>query len=259
MHTVKPPRYLLREDVVRRVLAERPLGRVLEIGFGTGDLLFELSEAGDDVTGVEASRKALELARARARGRSERAPRLVSTMPPERFDTILFFEVIGYWTDPVAELKQLVQDHLSPQGRLVFSFTNLRHAGAAEELTGAMRCFEATAMRGLCAEAGATVDRMVNYGFPLTNLMKPVLNLATRMRSRQRTDIEPAERALASGFGRDYPLTRLAGWVFNPWTIQPFCWIQRAFAGTDRGTGYVAVATAGHGASGSQPDQGPGP
>jgi hypothetical protein len=126
---------------------------------------------------------------------------------------------------------------------MMFSFTNARHAGAAERAS-AMRCFTPTQIRGFCEEAGLRVDSMINYGFPLTNVMKPVLDLTTWYRHRKDDGMTEQERVRASGFGHRHASTRLAATLFNSRTIRPFLYVQRAFAGTDLGTGYVVLARA---------------
>ncbi len=239
---LKPPRYLLREDVLDRVLRERRAGRVLELGFGTGDLLLELARRGMSGTGVELSSEALELLRARLAREPELDLRLSTSVPDERFDLILFFEVIGYWANPRAELEKLASQHLAPGGTVVFSFTNIRHEGAAERLTGNMRCFSRGEIVELCAAAGLAVERVMNYGFPLTNVMKPVLDMATRWRSQRVAATTTQQAVHESAFGRRYTATFAASLLLNKVTIRPFAWLQRPFERSDLGTGYVVVA-----------------
>jgi SAM-dependent methyltransferase len=242
---VKPPRYLLRDDVLQRLLRGERAGRVLEIGYGAGDLLLELARRGMSCHGVELSDEASRTLRARLGREPELDVRLSSSLPEERFDLVLFFEVIGYWLDPAGELAKLRASHLAPDGKLLFSFTNIRHRGAAERLTGNMRCFSRAEVLELCARAGLRVEAIINYGFPLTNVMKPLLDVATRLRDRGAVQVAEAERVRKSAFGRRYPATLLASLLLNRISIRPFAWMQRPFATSDLGTGYVVVARAG--------------
>jgi SAM-dependent methyltransferase len=238
----KPPRYLLREDVVKRIMRPLARGRFLEVGCGQGQMLATLAGLGFRGDGYDRSPDARTAAAGLLSRRGVEGVRLLDELEERSYyDYILFFEVLGYWADPAGEIGRLAE-LLRPGGKMIFSFSNRRTAGAAEERTGNMRCYTRsevlTIVRGT---AGLVVERCWNYGFPLTNILKPVLDLYHRFRTGQ----GPGDRELAvdrSGLSDRFLPVRVAAILFNRVTTWPFALLQSLFRDTDLGTGYVVVA-----------------
>jgi SAM-dependent methyltransferase len=239
---MKPPRYLLREAVVNRVLDESLPGRFLEIGYGNGQMLVTLARRGLTGAGYDVSSEARERAAHTLESQGIRTVSLLRELEGHgTFDYVLFFEVIGYWLEPARELARL-KALLSPQGKLIFSFTNSAQGGAAEKLTGDMRTFSRAEIESLLASSGFVPERIVNYGYPLTNLLKPGLDFFHVLRDRLKLRDADRLEMQKSGLSDRYFTTRIAGALFNPITIQPFVYAQHWFRDSDRGTGYLVVA-----------------
>ena len=236
-----PPRYLLRKATVLELLRGRPRGRFLELGYGSGDFLATLGAQGFTGAGYDVS----PAARAAATRRLQRAGitglELADAPPPGPFDYIFFFEVMGYWSDPPAELRRLAAQ-LSPQGRLVFSFLNVRQQGAADRLTGNYRGFTRAQVVGFLEQAGLEAEEIWNYGYPLANLLKPALDLYHRVRAFFRPQRGERPEMEQSGLSEQQLANQAAGALFNPLFILPFVRAQRWFRRTDRGAGYVVLA-----------------
>lgn len=97
-------------------------GPVLEIGFGTGELLMELARRGWDVTGVDLSPAMQRITAAKMRRRGLWAPRVRSRVqhlpfPDSSFGSIVSTFPADYIVEPVslAELHRV----LRPGGRLI--------------------------------------------------------------------------------------------------------------------------------------------
>ena len=170
--------------------------------------------------------------------------RLISRLPTTgAYDYIFFFEVIGYWQDRVAEIARL-KDLLSPEGKIIFSFTKKDSGGFAEKATGNMKCFTKDEIVGMVErDLGLKTLQVCNYGFPLANALKPVLNLYYYLKHRgggidQAIDQDVRESGLASRLF----IVRLASMIINPFTISPFAVFQYLFKNSDLGTGYIVVA-----------------
>lgn len=241
---VKPPRYLLREAMLLSMLDGLPPGRFLEIGHGSGNMLRTLAEAGYWGDGYDFS----EAARASA-GRVLSSTGITNVTllakPPEQgpYDYIFFFEVIGYWKDPVREMEGL-KKLLSPTGKLVFSFTKKESGGYAEKVTGDMACFTRQEIVGMLEDdLDLKVRHILNYGFPLSNVLKPILNLLYYLKCRSGNagrDLE-ADVKKSGMAGGELPI-RLASLVINKTTVLPFTKLQRLFRNSDLGTGYLVMA-----------------
>jgi ubiquinone/menaquinone biosynthesis C-methylase UbiE len=116
------------EPLGRRVMAELSLpgARVLDVGCGAGATSLALAEAvGPDgaVLGVDVSHPLLEVARARAAGRSnltfQEADAQAFALPPAAFDAVFSRFGVMFFSDPAAAFANL-RRALKPGGRLAF-------------------------------------------------------------------------------------------------------------------------------------------
>ena len=143
-----------RNQWVTALLDIQPTDRVLEIGFGPGLAIAELSRSAAHVYGVDRSDVMLRQATRRnaaaiRAGRVTLAVGTVEDLPPALqgpFDTILAVNSLGFWTAPVERLGEL-RGRLTPGGRIAivsqsragYSTTNitdlLERAGFAQART----------------------------------------------------------------------------------------------------------------------------
>jgi SAM-dependent methyltransferase len=141
----------------------RPTDRVLEVGFGPGVAISELSRRVGDaghVYGLDLSTVMLRQATRRnaaaiqsgrvtlRRGSVEN----LSSVAAGPFDVILAVNTIAFWPDPVERLRELRQ-RLVPNGRMAI-VTQPRHPGATRNPVRAGR-----EKADLITQAGFTVER----------------------------------------------------------------------------------------------------
>jgi len=267
---VNAPRYLLRKYLLTRLLAYGgyQAGSFLEIGYGEAEMLLHLAGLGFSGDGFDFSptaRRAAESLLAECPASTRQRVRLIDSLAAgSRYDYIFAFEVIGYWKEPGGELARL-RGSLKQDGRLVLSFTDLAARGFAERVTGDMQCFTVEQVRRILEEGGLEPEVIWNYGFPLANLLKPVLNLYHFVRhlrnlnrnspssAAEKSDREACREVQsgapesddcvkASGITGNLGLFRLARLFVNERTIRPFCIMQMAFKNSRLGTGYLVVA-----------------
>ncbi len=142
------------------LLPQSDLGRLLDIGTGTGRLLELLGERVSSATGIDASRAMLALARARLAGL--RLPTCTVRLgdmyrlpfPDASFDLVVLQMVLHYAEDPAAVLAEAARV-LAPGGRLVVVdlaayAANPRAHALAHRWPG----FDDAALAGLLAGAG---------------------------------------------------------------------------------------------------------
>jgi glycosyltransferase involved in cell wall biosynthesis len=245
---VRPPRFLLRLDLVHRLLPRLPRELpVLEVGYGAGAMLEELAARGfGPVVGIDFSESAARLARRRlARFPAASRPRLaratLDALDPvrSRFGSILAFEVLEHVEDDRGFLAQAF-DLLAPGGRMLVSVpAHQRRFSAWDEMVGHFRRYERAALRARFTEAGFQVEVLWCYGYPLANALD-------RLRRVIAAPPEPgsaeALRLRSAESGNLVPARGLVRLLVRPATMAPFLLVQRLFLGSDRGDGYLVLA-----------------
>ncbi|HEX4806966.1 MAG TPA: class I SAM-dependent methyltransferase [Conexibacter sp.] len=122
-----------RPDVVAGL--PRPLGALLDVGCGAGNVAAAAREAGATrLVGVEVVKEQAE----RARAVLDRVVALpvedaLDELAGERFDTILCLDVLEHLVDPGAVLRRL-HEVAAPGARLQVSVPNARHLSLAWDL-----------------------------------------------------------------------------------------------------------------------------
>ena len=232
------PRYLLREDTVLRAVGRGGSRRIADIGCGGAEILIPLARRGHRGVGYDPSPVARDSARGRLEQSGQKGFRIVAEWPEgELFDVVLLLEVIGYPEDPVALLSRC-RALLAPGGELLVSFVP-PEAGYDPRVTRNMRHFAAGEMRELLRQAGFADVQIVNYGYPLANSTVGLMNLVNGFLVRQ---AERRGERVETGLMHRATWLAPLGLICNRLTIKPFCALQRLFARTGLGNGFVARA-----------------
>jgi SAM-dependent methyltransferase len=238
---VLPPLTLqgwLRFDTVERLLARvDDVRTVLEIGAGVGALGSVLARR-YDYLGLEPDPVSHDVGRRRieaAGGRIYRIP-YTELAGGERFDLVCAFEVLEHLPDDATALVAW-RALIAPGGRLLVSVpAGPRRFGASDELVGHVRRYERPGLVELFARSGFREPEVRGYGFPLGNVLKPVRD---RLAARQLAESRDRGSALSGRWLQPSDRRARLTWA----AALPFRYLQRPFATTDLGTGYVALAT----------------
>ena len=160
------------EALLLDVLPRGRLGRVLDIGTGTGRLLEVLAPLADAALGVDASRTMLALARVRlaspdyAHCSVRQADMYALPLPDTSFDVVLLQMVLHYAEEPAAALAE-ARRVLAPGGVLVVVDLAPHEARATAAQMGHRALgFSDAAMQSLLAGAGLSVARPVGVDQP---------------------------------------------------------------------------------------------
>jgi glycosyltransferase involved in cell wall biosynthesis len=245
---VPPPRFLLRLDLVRRLLARLDRDQpVLELGFGAGGMLEELVRQGfGDVVGTDFSASAVDTASRRLAGvPAGQRPRLLraslSAFDPAhvQFGAILAFEVLEHVEDDKGLLDQ-AYELLRPGGGLLVSVpAHQARFSSWDAAVGHVRRYERKELLGRLLEAGFTVETFWCYGYPLANLLdrlRQVVVSPPEPGSAVAADLRTAES------GNKIPARGLVKLLVRPATMAPFLLAQRLTLHRDRGDGYIVLA-----------------
>ena len=101
-----------------------PVGKLLDIGCGVGDFLYQVIEKGWDVTGIEPSDQAKDIAESKL-GFRPLSPADSSKLPSASFDVITLWHVLEHVDDLKTQTSELLR-LLKPGGRLVIALPNFQ-------------------------------------------------------------------------------------------------------------------------------------
>lgn len=164
------------DKAIRNVLAGKSLGRVLDIGTGTGRIAELLAGEVERVVALDRSTEMLRVARARLQRLPFESWELVqgdlNALPfePASFDAVIFHQVLHYVPDPAAALKEAA--HVCRPGGLILIADLAQHE--REELRNRFAHvrlgFTDEQMLGLLSEAGFNPETPLTVpGKELTN------------------------------------------------------------------------------------------
>jgi SAM-dependent methyltransferase len=226
----------LRWDVVDRLLQPLEIRTVLEVGAGQGG--FGTRLAGRySYLGLEPDVTSAAVAAGRVADSGGRVlNETTAALPPDStFDLVCAFEVLEHIEDDQAALADWA-GRVRPGGWLLLSVpAHQARMGPMDMIVGHYRRYERQQLVERFAEVGIPEVRVYAYGFPLGYLLETGRNLLAGRITRLEA-IE--ERSGASG--RLLQPSRRLGTLTRFATL-PFRLLQRPFAATDLGTGFVAL------------------
>ncbi len=94
-------RYRGLSTQLRGIFPDKPMPRLLEVGFGGGDFVTQLRSAGFDVHGFDISATAVEKLRKKGMGATCAESLEAAMFPRDSFDMIVMWEVFEHIPDPV--------------------------------------------------------------------------------------------------------------------------------------------------------------
>lgn len=239
----KQPKLVLRESCVDDLSRDWPRGTFLEMGAGTGHMTRRFLDRGFSGACHDLGTDSRQMIRANLASYGSRI-RVVDDageLPVASFDYLLAFEVLEHIEDDRAAFAQWVR-YLRPGGRVLVSVpAHARKHGRSDVLVGHVRRYERAQLAALLADAGFEAIRIVNYGYPVTELTRRVANWLVRG-DRSYDALTPVERSIRSAQGKPRAVNRALA-IASGNLVVPFRVVQRWFYRFDLGDGYVATAT----------------
>lgn len=241
----KQPKLILRESCVYDVSKSWPPGRFIEMGAGTGHMTRIFLNRGFSGACHDLGDDSRQMMRDNLADAGDRMVVVddLSTLPESSFDYLLAFEVLEHIERDSQVLRDWVR-HLKPGGRVLISVpAHQRKYGRSDELVGHVRRYEKAALYTLLAGAGFEDIRIVNYGFPITELTRRLSNRIVRD-DRSYEGLSSEQRSIRSAQAKPKAINRVLSMV-NGNIFLPFRGVQRWFYRFDLGDGYVACGVKG--------------
>ena len=252
---VPSPTHILRRATIGDLVGTLPAGRVLEVGCGAGSNLADLARTGHSGRGVDQS----ERVRAIARQMIADHPSFdvcgeIGRSDVGGYDYLMVFEVLEHIENDTMALADW-RRCLKPGGIVVASVpAHRRRWGPSDVWAGHFRRYERNDVERLMSAAGFSTERVVCYGFPVLNLLEPARRISNWFKLRQRAK-DPTSPGFNKNKGSQAAATADSGavrrheaqlfWLYaNPLARLVFRLafaVQRAFYGSERGTGYVVI------------------
>lgn len=225
----------LRFDSIRRSVESAQPARILEIGMGQGALGAWLATKAS-YTGVEPDEASRRIAAARIGDRGA----VLTEVPDDVFDLVCAFEVLEHIEDDEDALAGWSQA-LRPGGQLLLSVpAGEGRFGASDRRVGHFRRYERHTLVDVVEAAGYSDIEVQAYGFPLGYGLEAIWNrIAEREDDASDRPMSVEDRTASSG--RLHQVRGLRSRVLALAAL-PFRVLQRPFASTDLGTGWVLVA-----------------
>jgi len=248
---VPSPTYILRRAAILDCLEGFTPGKALEVGCGSGSLLYDLHLLGFHGTGVDLSPEARTLSE-RILAQAQEIS-ICGDLPAGyegTFDYLLSFEVLEHIDDDRTALKRWVQ-FLNDGGHAILSVpAHPRKWNLTDRLVGHYRRYDRADVMELLRAAGLTPIRIFTHGWPATWFIEQVrLFVKTLMWKRtvkdpSALDMSPAELTKRSGIDRDFEgkLFPLYGSFPLRLLIALICRVQRVTYRTDLGISFIVVA-----------------
>lgn len=178
----KQPKLVLRESCVHDMSRDWAPGYFVEMGAGTGGMTRLFLERGFQGACHDLGEDSRAIMRANLAGYGQQIQIVdrLEDLPAESYDYLLAFEVFEHIKDDAGALR-VWSRCLKHGGRLLVSVPAHQHKfGKSDELVGHVRRYEKAQLRALIEEAGFTDLRIVNYGFPVTEITRRFSNFLVR-------------------------------------------------------------------------------
>ena len=231
MSWLPAPRYLMRRNVVKRILKQLPPGqRFIEIGAATGDTV-ELALACGFSSGVAVETSPQAISILETKFKDDGRVRIVTnyeTLPDQCCDVLMAFEVLEHLEDDVAALTHFFR--LIASGSLLLASVPARMAGWGDSdvWAGHVRRYEREELYQKLSKVGFESVQVFAYGYPLTILLDRWRHWSANRLSSSISDQSAFERTLLSGVDRK----RIPAWFrlfANDLVFAPAYGIQRLF------------------------------
>lgn len=244
---VPMPRFLLRKDAFKRTIKKIPLKNknILEVGFGSGEILKMMASYGSNVTGFDFSSEAADLAKERIASDNNSNNITItqdeSNLLKNHYDLVIAFEVLEHIEDDSEVFKRWLS-YVKPGGSLIISVPAHQSKWCKNDVwAGHIKRYEKIDLINLCKDLRLPIKNLWNYGYPLTIVLDEMLN---NLRNVNKNDLHNSDEKiqLTKKSGIDRKNKFIYRLLSNDFALFPFYILQRLFFKKDLGSGYILHA-----------------
>lgn len=235
------PGSILQHMYLRERLANRPVGRFVEIGSGRGAVAKILLDLGWTGIGYDLNPDALAEATELNHGyiKSQKLQLIcadwLSVDSSERFDLIISCFVLEHLDDTLERhyLDKCLQS-VTAQGIVALMVpASPKHWSLEDEVAGHYRRYDKKELVEKLAASGFHCNHAVGLNYPLTNILQPVARMILKLNHfKEKVANKTAqERTISSGNWKVPMLTTFPGFLsilLNETALKPFYWMQIA-------------------------------
>jgi len=225
---IPTPRYLCRKDVVLDFIKNIGHGKFLEVGVGSGDLLFDLAKRKYTGLGVDISEDAVKMAREKLKNINcdIKVKKIDLFNLDENFDIVIILEVIEHIKDDEKALEK-IYSLLNKNGYLIISApAHMKEWSVKiDEWAGHFRRYEKDELRSKLEKSGFEVIKLYNYGFPIANIAKPIRNYLMKKDNCS----EKYKKMNTERSGIDRNSQKKFTFLINKFSMFPFLFLQKLF------------------------------
>lgn len=242
MKFVAMPRYQMRKNALKKLLKnEKSAGkRLLEIGYGAGEIFSTYQKMGIRVEGYDFSELAYEYARENYK---DDDVRLYKEEPEHdgQYDYVVACEVLEHIEDDVAALKEW-KTYLSNTGKLIISVpAHQRRWGANDVYSGHYRRYERKELEEKFKKAGMVIEKIYTYDFPMCLFLDKMRDYSRGKKiSKEHLEKSKEEFTKSSGVERNFSPVSLA--LSMPALWFPIIKFEELFYRFDWGSAYILIA-----------------
>jgi SAM-dependent methyltransferase len=237
----KQPKLILRESCVHDMSSNWKAGRFVEMGAGLGHMSRIFLERGFHGASHDLGQDSRQLLRENLSFAGDRMIVVdqLSELAEESFDYLFAFEVLEHIEHDSEVMREWLR-YLKPGGRVLLSVpAHQRKYGRSDELVGHVRRYEKEGLRALLSGVGVADIRIVNYGYPITEITRRLSNKLVK-NDHSYDELTPEQRSIRSAQAKPAIINRVLSLVGDN-LFTPFSAVQRWFYPYDLGDGYVAT------------------
>lgn len=244
-HEIAGPKNFYRQNLLLSQLRRycKPNGCVLDIGCGSGALLFRMAKEKFIVTGIDSSVDYLQFIKEGAQENNLGTKIQVALgdagklcFPNQEYDGVVLSEVLEHLREDKKAINEACRV-LKPSGYVFITVPgNPSLWSKVDEGAGHYRRYTENSLSELIEGSGLTVCHMRWWGFPVTRLYERVL-FNPWMRNRFKTGANPGAGGMLGSLAKIKSLTLPISWVFS---------IDNIFSKFPYGIGLISVAKKGN-------------